>query len=297
MHDIEQDLVGEFLQNTLIVIVLYNFNLYDSITYKCLEEAFVRKSKQKIDLFIYDNSPVADIHLGEFTSNSKFNLLYLHDPSNPGVSRAYNRAADWAKSKDKKLLLVLDQDTKLPAEGLVCYAQAVTSFPEFPLYAPQVYSGGILYSPCRYVFQKGSNLKGIDPGVHQTRYRSVINSGLLINLFAFHKVGGYDDEVQLYFSDHVFFDRIKKYFPRFVVIKCRLEHQLSSVDYNDLSTALIRFAYYSRGARQASHNNNYQYAKHSIMVGLRSLAMSYRFRSLQFLSVFKENFLINSDKA
>ncbi len=291
MPDTNQKTVEEFLDNTLIVIVLYNLSLHDTITYQALDKILQEyKSERSVDLFIYDNSPIAYTSVDAVNGNSKFNVDYLHDPTNPGVSKAYNRAADWASDKEKKWLLVLDQDTDLPADGLLRYAQAVESFPDFPLYAPQVYSGGLLYSPCRYVFHKGSNLRSIDPGVHKTRYRSVINSGLLLYLSAFHEVGGYDEEVQLYFSDHVFFDRIKKYFPNFVVINCRLEHQLSSVDYNDLSTALTRFAYYSRGARQASHNRNYIYAKHSIMVGLRSLVMCYRFRSLKFASVFKRNF-------
>ena len=291
-YSVKSEMVERFLRDTLIVVVLYKTELYNSITYQSLEKSLQKSQlRQKADLLVYDNSPVGNDLIWESKEEKHFNISYIHDPSNPGVSKAYNKAADLANAKKKTLLLVLDQDTNLPNDVLFRYAHDVKSFPNFPLYAPQIYSEGLLYSPCRYIFQKGSNLLGIEAGVHLTKNRSVINSGLLVDLAAFHQVSGYDEEVQLYFSDHVFFDRIKRHFPKFVIVNCQLEHELSSVDYRDLPTALTRFAYYCRGARQASRNNVLLYANHGIMVGLRSLVMSYRCRSLDFVNVFIRNFV------
>jgi len=159
------------------------------------------------------------------------------------------------------------------------------------VYAPQVYSGPLLFSPCRYLFRKGSNLSTIKPGKHPMRYKNVLNSGLLINLDAFRLVGGYNEGVKLYFSDFVFFDRLKRYYNDFIVIDCRLDHQLSSVDYKDIDVALTRFSYYCAGARQASQGNISAYFNQAIVIGIRSILMNNRFKSLKFFKVYKEEFL------
>ncbi len=278
-------------EDTLVVIVLYNTSLSESITFQTLEKSFYRGDISfKIDLLVCDNSLVEQTNIDETNKNGHFTIRYLHDPENPGVSQSYNRAAELAGVFHKKWLLILDQDTEIPQNAVSVYQKTVNQFPDYPVYAPQLYSGSLLYSPCQYWFRKGSNLPAVQPGVHKMQNRNVLNSGLLIDLNAFRKVGGYDEVVQLYFSDFVFFDKMKKHFRKFVVIDCRLEHQLSSVDYSNITVALTRFSYYCEGAKQASRDNLFVYLNQWLLLGFRSLLMSYRFRSLMFLKVFLKIF-------
>jgi GT2 family glycosyltransferase len=281
------------MQEALLVIVLYKTRLSDSLTFQSLTGA-VRSYKpiEPVDLLICDNSPTGYSTIDQANEEGMFRLYYLHDPLNPGVSRSYNRAAELATVQNKRWLFLFDQDTILPEDGLIRYERAVTTYPNFPLYAPQVWSGTLLFSPCRYWFRRGSNLRSIEPGVQAMAHRNVLNSGLFIELSAFVKCGGYDEVVQLYFSDFVFFDRLKRHFCQFVVVDCKLEHQLSSADFSEVTLASTRFSYYCRGARQASHGNGWAYVEYAITVGLRSLVMSSRFRSTQFVKIFINDFLL-----
>lgn len=284
--------ISEFWQDVLTVIVLYNSTLQESATFQSLKVAISEYDLQfGLDVLICNNSVANEVDLEKENKDGLCRLYNLHDPKNPGVSQSYNRAAELARIKGKKWLFILDQDTVLPTDLLVKYQRDVSNLPNYPIYAPQVYSDKALFSPCRYLFMKGSNLLSIKPGVHSMINRNVLNSGLLVDLDAFYQAGGYDETVPLYFSDFVFFDRLKKYFKAFVVLNCRLDHQLSSVDYTNTAHALLRFSYYCLGARQASSSKKYVYFNYAVTVGLRSIVMSYRFQTLRFLKVFVKDFI------
>lgn len=284
---------ADVLKEALLVIILYKTTLLDSLTFQSLMAA-VRsyKSAEPIDLLIYDNSPTVSLNINQLNEEGLFRLYYLHDPLNPGVSRPYNRAAEIANVKNKQWLFLFDQDTVIPVDGLSGYNKAVMTYANFPIYAPKVYDGRSFFSPCRYWFWRGSNLPDIDPGIHLMAHRNVLNSGLLISLNAFQLAGGYDEEVPFYFSDFVFFDRLKKHFREFIVVDCQLEHQLSSADFSDITLAITRFTYYCRGARQASRSKKWSYLMYALTVGLRSLKMSYRFKSIEFVKLFVTIFFI-----
>ena len=285
----------DWLFDTLPVIVLYNTTLADSVTFQSLKKvvSFYRLP-ERINIMVCDNSPTPQVTMDYIQQEKLFTIHYLHDAQNPGVSRSYNRGARLAERLHKRWLLLLDQDTVLPANFLPQYQTALQKYPNYPLYAPQLYSGTALFSPCRYAFGKGSNLHHIESGVHTMTHRNVLNSGLLIQLDAFKAVGGYDEKVKLYFSDFAFFERLKRVYRKFVVIGCQLEHQLSSVDYSDHSFALKRFSLYCKGARQTSRGNLLAYLNQAITVGLRSVLMSWRFKSLQFFSAFFQSFVYES---
>lgn len=284
---------AEILKEAFIVIVLYKTKLSDSLTFQSLMAAVSSyMPTEHVDLLICDNSPTATFDLDQVNKDGIFRLYYLHDPLNPGVSKSYNRAAELAKVKNKQWLFLLDQDTIIPTDGLFRYEQAITTYPNFPIYVPKVYSGALLFSPCRYWFHRGSNLRTIEPGIQEMVHRNVLNSGLFINLNAFSECGGYDERVPLYFSDFVFFNRLKKYFHQFVVVNCKLEHQLSSADFGDITLASTRFGYYCQGASQASYGKPWTYLEYGITVGIRSLKMGLRFKSTQFIKIFIKNFLL-----
>ena len=284
----------EFVSRILFVIVLYKVRLTESLTFQSLSVAVQSfLPHNHVDLLICDNSPTPQFDVNESVDNNHFRLYYLHDSTNPGISRSYNIAAEIASTKEKKWLLVLDQDTTIPVDGIQKYVNGLRAWPGFPIYTPQVYFDTVMLSPCRYFMHRGSPLVSIKSGVHHTEGKNVINSGLLISTEAYQKAGGYDENVWLYFSDFVFFDRLKKHFKNFIVLDCRIEHELSSSDYSDLSFAISRFSYYCRGAREASVSSGgvNAYLGYGVTVGLRSILMCRRFKNMSFLMVFVKSFL------
>ena len=284
----------EFASKILFVIVLYKVRLTESLTFQSLNKTVKSFLPQiQVDLLICDNSPTSQFDINEDTGTNAFNVYYLHDSVNPGISLSYNRAVELALIKEKKWLLVLDQDTILPTEGLRKYINALKNWPDFPVYTPQVYSGDTLLSPCRYFMHRGSPFTIIKPGVNILQGKNVINSGLLINVEAYREVGGYDEKVWLYFSDFVFFDRLKKHYKKFIVLDFSVEHELSSSDYSDLSFAINRFTYYCQGAKAARISDGSLQANigYTIAVGLRSILMCRRFGNTVFLKIYIKSIL------
>ncbi len=284
------DLINDFL----FVIVLYGVAIEDSLTFNSLSESVKLLHPQlRVDLLICDNSLVLQDFSIASKTNSCYNIYYLHDSSNPGISASYNKAAEFASMKRKKWILVMDQDTIFPNNALSSYLQSLRQSPNAPLYAPKVFdTTGLMLSPCAYNVYRGSPLRDVQAGVNSVRNRNIINSGLLLNLEAYRRVGGYDENVWLYFSDFIFFNRLTKYYKSFVVVDCKLTHELSSSDYTNYEFAAKRFSYYCEGAKAASlcDTGFISYLSYRLTVGSRSLLMTWRFKNINFLKTFSRNF-------
>lgn len=281
----------DFINDTLIVIVLYNCPLYKSTSFLSLRDAAIfRNFNNNIDLMVYDNSKENQYEHDKDHGNN-LNISYFHDPNNPGVSKAYNFAGKTANKLSKKWLFILDQDTFLPPDILTCIQVGLNDFPNFPVYAPKLYNRDLLLSPCKYYLYKGSNLTNISSGIHKMKYKNVLNSGLLVDLNAFNAVGGYDESVQLYFSDFAFFDKLKKVYKTFIVLNCSIDHQLSSIDYSDLKFALKRFQLYCKGANEFSKKSAIKYVINMFNIGIRSMLMSYRFKNTEFIKLYAKTYL------
>ena len=85
-------------QKIFVVIVLYKTRLEDSITIQTLNDAI----EDRISLMVFDNSPLRQYNEDSFAFN-KFDIVYYHDGSNPGLSYAYNLALEKAFLSNKKL--------------------------------------------------------------------------------------------------------------------------------------------------------------------------------------------------
>jgi hypothetical protein len=276
------------VDDIMFVIVLFKMNLADSTTFKTLTDCIVFHKVKNVDLVVYDNSPVSNSP-DETVFSGEFNLIYVKNDKNYGVSYCYNRAAKLASSYKKKYLVLLDQDTVIPFNLLSVYISSVNKWKGFPIYVPKLMSGSVLFSPCNYKFYRGSNMhSSFSHNVCRLRGKNVLNSGLVISITAFEKVGGYEESVWLYFSDFVFFNKLKDFYTHFVVVDCFLEHSLSSVDYSDLDTSLKRFKLYVDGAILASKVANSVLAKffYFFTVLGRSVLMSVRLRNVNFLKAF-----------
>ena len=231
---------------------------------------------------IYDNSPIKQFVDIE---SDLISIEYIHDPSNPGVSKAYNYAARRAKEKGYDFILLLDSDTRLDGGFTDAFATARKKFPDEKIFAPKVRCNrdGSLVSPLKLKNYRGSSLddKNELSGVLPLATYSVINSGMFIKVDFLLKVGGYDERIRLDFSDHEFLWRVSKVNNHIYLLNTYIDHDLSSKGKQSLSSSLYRFGCFLEGGRVFSKKKNSR-LYFEIYALLRSMLLSCRFFSPRF---------------
>ena len=114
------------------------------------------------------------------------------------------------EKEGKKYLLLLDQDTVISDS----YCSDLLSLDEtYSLIVPKLVHNDIIISPCKYMLGRASSLEQNEcsRGIKSIKHRNFLNSGSLISIGLFDKVGGFDESLPLYFSDFNFFNRVRKY--------------------------------------------------------------------------------------
>lgn len=282
------------LSNTdsvLAIIVLYKTHLNESLTLNSLIAALA-KAKKKIDLFIYDNSPnaisqTALSRLQEFFMNVK----YINDPTNPGVSKAYNEGGRYAKTINKKWLLLLDQDTQIDPFFFINLNKSISIYSNESLFVPVLKQNNLILSPCKYFFKNGWPIKEIAVGKQDFKKRNFLNSGVVVSTELFEKVAGYDERVTLYFSDFVFFEKVAKVLDSYVVIDSVFVHSMSSNDTTNLHEFYSRFELYCKGIKQAMTLNTVGgKILYLTLALLRSFKLSVKFKSEKFIKICNKTF-------
>lgn len=268
------------LNNLLVVIVLYKTKLNDSLSFNTLinSSGF---TKGEISFYIYDNSPEQN---QKFHLSDNINVFYEKDYNNSGISSAYNKAAEYAKSKDMEWLLLLDQDSSIPYDFIEKLEDSINKYKNQVLFAPILKHNNLVLSPCKFEFMKGSAMKMVSPGITSLKDISIFNSGILVKTSSFLIVGGYNEKVPLDFSDHSFVHRMKKNISEFVIMPIEINHQLSSFS-NNYDVILRRFVQYCQGVL-----NYHQFEQNSKLLlfwtFLRALKLTIQFKDRIFLSVF-----------
>ncbi len=112
--------MDHFLDSLLIVLVIYKMKIGESPAFVSLTRA-LQFSHQSATLFVYDNSPRPQ----NIEQNENWKIEYQNDPTNPGVSKAYNEGFTLAKTENKKWMLLVDQDTEFEKDSLLIYKIAV----------------------------------------------------------------------------------------------------------------------------------------------------------------------------
>jgi len=271
------------VEGILFILVIYKRRLNESDSFISLINS-LKNTHLNIDIFVYDNSPSAMI-LQEELSGGNWKIHYVHDDTNPGVSKAYNEGFKLGKKLNKKWLLLLDQDTKLPDDAMIKYCKAVQDNNEYSLFAPILVStNGIIYSPCNYFFKRGFPMKSIEIGLVNARRKSLLNSGLLISRDIFEKVGGYNEKLKLDFSDFEFLDRYRKISDQFFIINTECIHELSSNE-EDMHLSITNFTRYCKGLKIYIVADFDSFCLLCITL-IRACKLSFRFRSIDFISVF-----------
>jgi len=222
----------------LVVIVLYKKRLRESENFISLEKSVSCNHCENVDLYIYDNSPEPQ----EIEPNKYFNIIYVHNPTNPGVSTAYNTACKKAESLNKQWILIFDQDTPLPLEAIEEYHKAILELePEINIIAPKLFSENRMISPCKYILHRGFPRSKMPAGKFQIKGHSFLNSGLLLKVCSIKKIGFFDENLFDY-SDHDFIIRFARENKFAKIINLELKHDWSSSANTNDEKTVNRFA-------------------------------------------------------
>lgn len=209
----------------LIVTVLYKCSLSNSATLVSLAEQ--KLPPGRACYLLYDNSPAP--------AYPKLlpHWLYVSDPSNGGLSRAYNCALAEARRQRCAWLLLLDQDSTLSQDFLDCLLMAIDTqeTDDVVAVAPRVKMGNRQLSPLK-------------PGILRTRPIEVqnavvqgwllgVNSGLAVKAEFIDSIGGFSHEFWLDYLDHWLFRKIYESGQKVFVSSSTIQHNLSVTNLNE----------------------------------------------------------------
>jgi rhamnosyltransferase len=266
----------------LIIMVLYNIKLEDSLSFITLSES-VDDDSGPLDILVYDNSPeIQSINNAQF---QKWNIHYIHDSSNAGVSFAYNTGAKLAEKLNKDWLLLTDQDSDFPTNSVDKYFDAIIHNKSINLFCPILKtSSNIIISPCVFKFHRAFSLEIMQPGLKSLNDFSPINSGLCISLALFNNAGGYKNAIKLDYSDFYFIEKVKLVVNAFLIIDLVVEHNLSSFEKQSREAVIIRFKYFCDGAI-LSCDTIKDKIQACVVILRRALKHSIKYKSLEFIKV------------
>jgi len=248
------------------VLVVYEQVISETETYRTLLK------NTNIPYLVYDNSLNEQVVEGE-------NMSYVHNPNNPGVSKAYNEAINWAKKIKASHLLLLDSDSVFPDFAFEQYEAAILTFPN-RLILPSLVSENRKISP--FYFSNGKTHYGgsIEEGQMQLGEKLAINAGSLLPINALGNIR-FNETLPLDWSDVYFFRRLSKTSIQAQHIALQINHGLSEHQQKNLESAKLRFDLYLRGIPEVSEGSRerllmYFWAK------LKAIKLALHYKSLWF---------------
>lgn len=277
-----------FTDSLIIIIVIYNRDLEACESFQSV--LAMRNDECNLNVFVYDNSSTSQ-SIKEYDG---LRISYFHDAKNSGVSTAYNAGVTHAVNNQKKWALLLDQDTLLPDSILKDYENSIRANQDSNLFVPILkLKNDKIFSPSRYKFKRGFFVEKIAPGVHSLFKYAPVNSGMMVNIAAFQEVGGYNEKVQLDFSDFQFVERFRKVFPRFYVMNTECLQDFSDDD-SSYSSQAVRFRYFCQGARNVDNKDLINWFQYNAVVLMRTLRLTLKYGKLGFFGTYFSSFLFAS---
>lgn len=189
--------------------------------------------------------------------------------------------------------MLSDQDTCFENSIIGHYNMLCESIKDVYLFCPRVIvpNEGLL-SPVKlnHYFPKISRI--IMPGdtiINPINY-AIINSGMLINIDAFYKVGGYNDKVFLDFSDFQFIENFGKYFDKVYVSEDKCIQEFSN-QIGDIDTKLNRFQLFCRSLK---HFKCIHYRDRILLLFVvlkRAISLSFHYKTITPFSIFIKNYI------
>lgn len=269
------------------IVVLYKTKISESKTINSilLNEDLLAYVKE---IYVYDNSPVAQ---KPEKLDRPITIHYVSDPSNPGVSKAYNEGVKVGKSLGYEWVQFFDQDTQVPADFFKKLAESMVVHKTIRLFAPVLISGDTIISPYRFLLKRGTsprayaNSEAYKIGLNKLETSGPVNSGIAVHVAGFLACGGYNEKIELDFSDFYFIEQFKRRSSEeFVVFDAICKHSISVQENTTLEAAYSRYRYYLSGS--AEYETLFDSVLDRFIVRLNlvywTLRLSLRFRSSSF---------------
>ncbi len=230
----------------LAVIVLYQCSLKDSAAYHSLAQ------NKGLNFFVHLNSIDSET-LGDPRVYS------YQDYSNPGVSKAYNRAAEYASSHGYDYLLLADQDSEFPDNFMQTFILSKADLPQEQIFFPEVIANKKMISPAEFKYSRAwyANPKPKHGLINLNIFRP-INSGLLIDLELFNTVGGYNEQVFLDYSDFYFIENCLKHRMTGVFFPTVVQGELSDFESHSILRIWKRYIMYLRSTAPLFFRKGYR---------------------------------------
>lgn len=261
------------------ILVVYGQQANQCSSWQSLQAT---EAGRRMRWLVFDNSPHP-------AAEPPTNAVYEHHPENQGVSAAYLRGAALATEMGCRWVLLLDQDSRFPADWFERYKQALEAHPNATMLVPGVPAGDFWMSPAKYRWHRGWLNTPMQAGAFSLKQCAPINAGMLIWLDAYLACGGHEAQVQLDFSDFAFLHRFQKRNPMAVLADFRLQHSLSGIEVANFEQRLTRFRMYCRDAAAFARTNG-PAGWLWFWALWRSMLLAWRYRRLQFFRVFWQEF-------
>jgi GT2 family glycosyltransferase len=271
-----------------IVIVVYRIAFIDTISYKSLVQALSLLQWKDYVVIIYDNTDILGWNTGLNLAEGLERVHYYHNAENGGVSAAYNYAARIAEQRNDPWILLLDQDTMLPDCSISCYLNSILTRPDLLIKAPRIRVNEKLFSPLRFWSFKTFSKKTVQHGEQSLKKYKIINSGMLVSLNMFQKVGGYNERIKLDFSDEDFVNKIRYLTSRFEVLDFDCSHDFSLTERN-LSKALDRYKHYLSGHRELKKDSFSECLTYTIVHLIHLFKLTVMYQTTLFFSIWLKN--------
>lgn len=221
--------VRSSVQTVMAVLVVYESDPLHAKAWGrlcALAEAPADRCPLRLEsVLVYDNSPDARVAAGSLPMWA----LHVHDPANGGTAAAYQRALQQASDRGCRWLLLLDDDTDIPADLLSRAAHALqraqASVPAAAV-LPRVMHGTAPISPA--VVSALGSIRPLAPGASPEAAAALtgIASGALVRVDAFRRLGPLPSGLWLDYVDHWLFARLQER-GRVLVSDALLQHDLS----------------------------------------------------------------------
>ena len=195
----------------LILVIVYNQKLSESLTIQSL--IYSKNELQGSRLIVWDNSKVQQDTSEKqnlFSNFSEINIDYIHTPENLSLSQIYNNVRKSTKYGYEYIIL-MDQDTVFNQSLFQVHKEAINAYGKFNLYLPIIKYKSKIISPGYLYYFKGFYFQKEIKGVVLSKFKTAINSCMIINYDYFvNKFNGYDERLRFYGTDdyfmHSYFD-------------------------------------------------------------------------------------------
>lgn len=216
----------------LILIVLYKKSIQESESLQSILQSEHDFSQYK--LVIWDNSPVKMLDKRDIeVIKEKICVDYIHNSHNESLSIVYNEVVE-KYEKDYSFIIVFDHDTLIPSYFFNKTEIAVSKISrKCRLILPKVKANSALVSPARLYWFYGRRLEKVSSGYMDSKNKTAINSGMIIDMHLFIDGFRYDTALNFYGIDNCFMEFYAKKYPLFYVLDVELNHSLDFFNGNE----------------------------------------------------------------